>query len=81
MDTYEDATTDVQQWISGPFLARTAMVNQVRVLIAGQSVPDSNNIEWGQCSTTTKYAIFGIISFFIFSNTHLTISLFLLCFK
>ena len=27
-DTYNDATTDVQGWLSGPFLARTNRSNQ-----------------------------------------------------
>jgi hypothetical protein len=48
-DTYDQAGTEVQEWISGPFLARTAGVIQVRVLIAGQIVPSANNIEWGGC--------------------------------
>ena len=48
-DTYEDATTEVQDWISGPFLARVEGVPQLRVLVAGQQVPDWHNIEWGHC--------------------------------
>jgi hypothetical protein len=48
-DTYEQATTDVQGWISGPFLARAAVTERVRVVIAGQDVPDRRNIEWGEC--------------------------------
>jgi len=50
-DTYEQATTEVQDWISGPFLARAAQVLPVRVVVAGQTVPDKNNIEWGHCCT------------------------------
>jgi hypothetical protein len=52
LDTYEHATTEIQEWISGPFLARVAQSNPVRVLIAGQIVPDENNIEWGHCCST-----------------------------
>jgi hypothetical protein len=48
-DTYQDATTEVQDWIGGPFLARVESTPQVRVVIAGQSVPEENNIEWGDC--------------------------------
>ena len=51
-DTYEQATFEVKEWISGPFLSRAARTEQVRVLIAGQEVPNSNNIEWGGCSET-----------------------------
>lgn len=58
LDTYEQATTEVQEWISGPFLARTARDNQVRVLLAGQTVPDENNIEWGHCCTMRQ--LFGV---------------------
>jgi energy-coupling factor transporter ATP-binding protein EcfA2 len=46
-DTYEDAEEDTQAWISGPFLTRVARSMKLRALIAGQKVPDNNNIEWG----------------------------------
>ena len=48
-DTYEKAVPDVQDWIAGPFLARAADTHNLRVLIAGQQVPDTNNIDWGDC--------------------------------
>jgi hypothetical protein len=48
-DTYEAATAEIQEWLSGPFLARVATADAVRVVIAGQSVPDKHNIEWGNC--------------------------------
>jgi hypothetical protein len=48
-DTYEQATTEVKDWISGPLLARTAYAGQVRVLVAGREVPNKHNIEWGHC--------------------------------
>jgi len=46
-DTYEQATEDVKEWISGPFLARVELTPNLRVVVAGQHVPDDNNIEWG----------------------------------
>ena len=52
LDTYEQATIEVQEWISGPFLARASRSEQVRVLVAGQTVPDKKNIEWGRCCET-----------------------------
>jgi hypothetical protein len=52
LDTYEKATTEVQDWISGPFLARASQSDIVRVLVAGQTVPDEKNIEWGRCCET-----------------------------
>jgi hypothetical protein len=52
LDTYEQATIEVQEWISGPFLSRASQSQQVRVLVAGQKVPDEKNIEWGHCCET-----------------------------
>jgi hypothetical protein len=52
MDTYEKATTEVKDWISGPFLARASQFDVVRVMVAGQIVPDERNIEWGRCCET-----------------------------
>ena len=57
-DTYEHATTETQDWISGPFLARITGNKQVRILIAGQSVPQEHNIEWGHCCKT--HHLFGV---------------------
>jgi len=48
-DTYEKAVTPVRSWFDGPFLTRVAGNTQIRVLVAGQEVPDANNIEWGHC--------------------------------
>jgi len=47
-DTYEQATEEIKEWLSGPFLARVARVEQMRVVIAGQHVPDRHTIEWGE---------------------------------
>lgn len=49
IDTYEKATTELKEWIDGPFLARVVGTPAVRVAVAGQEVPDFNNIEWGHC--------------------------------
>ena len=51
LDTYEQASAEVAEWIDGPFLARVAESPPVRVLLAGQEVPDAHNIEWGRCCT------------------------------
>jgi hypothetical protein len=48
-DTYEQATDEVALWIDGPFLARVAQAAPLRILLAGQKVPDAHNIEWGHC--------------------------------
>lgn len=47
-DVYEQAPSEVKNWLSGPFLSRTAECTAVRVAIAGQSVPDAG-IEWNRC--------------------------------
>jgi hypothetical protein len=58
-DTYEQAPTEVQDWISGPFLARVALIPSIRVVIAGQQVPEQKNIEWGHCCDC--HSLYGVI--------------------
>ena len=48
-DTYEKGNTDMKEWISGPLLSRVAHAQNVRVVVAGQDIPDKKNIEWGNC--------------------------------
>lgn len=48
-DTYEKGNTEMQEWISGPLLSRVVHAENVRVVVAGQKVPDINNIEWKSC--------------------------------
>jgi hypothetical protein len=57
-DTYEHGSSEVQQWISGPFLARAARTDALRVVIAGQVTPEKTNIEWGQYSVC--HDLFGV---------------------
>lgn len=54
IDTFEQATPETSEWISGPFLSRTAYTENLRVLIAGQKVPDHREHaeEWGDCCST-----------------------------
>lgn len=54
IDAYENAVTEIENWISGPFLARVAQINKIKVIISGQKVPDDNNIEWGNCCQTCE---------------------------
>lgn len=49
LDTYEKATSSVVEWMNGAFLTQVPWVHSVRVLIAGQQVPDHNNIVWQRC--------------------------------
>jgi hypothetical protein len=53
-DHFDEAVTSVQQWLGGPFLTRAAATPHVRVVIAGKSVPEADNIEWGGCCRTSK---------------------------
>jgi DNA-binding winged helix-turn-helix (wHTH) protein len=58
-DTYEHASTEIQNWIEGPFLYRIARIRSVRVMIAGRVVPEAKTIEWGRwCSA---YHLKGIL--------------------
>lgn len=57
-DTFENATPEVQEWIAGPFLARIADIPALRVLIAGQTVPDPHNIEWSHICT--HHILYGV---------------------
>jgi hypothetical protein len=57
-DTYEQGTVETREWLDGPFLARVATVDRVRVVIAGQSVPDRHNIEWGTCCL--EHRLYGV---------------------
>ena len=47
-DTFEKAATSVADWVQGPFLSGAFLVEPVRVLVAGQIVPDHKNIVWGK---------------------------------
>jgi hypothetical protein len=51
-DMFEQAPSEVRDWLSGPFLARaiSGKAEHIRVAIAGRDVPTPENIEWGACS-------------------------------
>lgn len=57
-DTFEQATEEIKEWLSGPFLARVAKIDALRVVIAGQIVPDKHNIEWGECCR--EHRLYGV---------------------
>ena len=44
-DTFNSASPSVANWIGGDFLAKVAKVEDIRVVIAGQSIPQQT-IEW-----------------------------------
>lgn len=58
LDTYEQAPVEVAAWIDGPFLARAADGERLRVVVAGQKVPNPRNIEWGHCCI--HHELFGV---------------------
>jgi energy-coupling factor transporter ATP-binding protein EcfA2 len=47
LDVYEQAQTEIKGWIDGDFLSCAADSRQIRVVIAGQSIPES--FEWSHC--------------------------------
>jgi hypothetical protein len=51
LDTFELAPTTVKKWIGGDFLAEVARAKNIRVVIAGQSVPEPA-IEWKNLADT-----------------------------
>jgi hypothetical protein len=60
IDTYDQATTEMAKWVGGPFLARVALTDALRVVIAGVQVPPANNVEWG--NVASLYKLEGITS-------------------
>ncbi len=46
-DDFHMVRSEVCAWLTGPFLGRVAKRPTMRVVIAGQTVPDHNNIAWG----------------------------------
>lgn len=49
-DSFDQAVPEVADWISGPLLGRIAKSKNLRAVIAGQAVPNIDNIEWGSAS-------------------------------
>lgn len=49
MDTFEQANKEIKEWVSGEFLKKVANSENLRVTVAGQSVPDDSRIEWAYC--------------------------------
>lgn len=49
LDVYEQANSDIQEWLPHTFLPLVAETPKMRVVVAGQHVPDANNITWGHC--------------------------------
>jgi hypothetical protein len=47
-DTFDNASTETAEWLAGPLLGRVARSKTMRAIVAGQTVPDINNIEWGK---------------------------------
>lgn len=49
LDTFEQADSEVKAWITGPVLARTVYYTAVRVVVAGQVVPEHFGATWENC--------------------------------
>jgi energy-coupling factor transporter ATP-binding protein EcfA2 len=52
LDVYDQAKTEIKGWIDGDFLSCAADSKQMRVVIAGQSVPES--FSWNHCCELKK---------------------------
>ncbi|MDD2814199.1 MAG: AAA family ATPase [Thiotrichaceae bacterium] len=50
-DTYEKALQEVQDWVFQHLLTEVAKNAGLRVVLAGQTVPDEKTIQWGHCCT------------------------------
>ncbi len=48
IDHYEKASGEVSDWIEGSLLGRVSNVEQLRVVVAGQTVPEPSSV-WGRC--------------------------------
>lgn len=47
-DTYEQCAQEVQSWVL-QLLTEVSRNSHLRIVISGQKIPDSNNIQWGDC--------------------------------
>ena len=58
VDTFEQAGLETSEWFSGSFLFRAAYTENLRVLIAGQRVPEFHEHvnEWGRCCSAFHLA-------------------------
>ncbi|MEZ5671710.1 MAG: AAA family ATPase [Thiotrichaceae bacterium] len=53
-DTYERADSEIQEWITKSLLARIRLFPQVRIVIAGQQVPEENSVGYGNHTQLLK---------------------------
>lgn len=53
LDTYERVNSEIQEWVES-FLKRIRFLPQLRIVIAGQQVPDENSIGYGNYTTLLK---------------------------
>ncbi len=58
IDTFEKATSVFKSWLDDSFLGHVSDTPQMRVLVAGQCIPDIKNIGWGDCCN--HYPLLGI---------------------
>jgi hypothetical protein len=47
IDTFEAAPKEIQNWIESELLRATMRISNLSVVVAGQNIPDSTNIHWG----------------------------------
>ncbi|MCA2732589.1 MAG: ATP-binding protein [Pseudanabaena sp. M135S2SP2A07QC] len=54
IDDFEFAPTEIQNWIESALLMATGRISHLSVVVAGQNIPDSNNVDWGDLSQCLK---------------------------
>ncbi|MGP1386956.1 MAG: hypothetical protein ACTS2F_25590 [Thainema sp.] len=47
IDSFEEGIDEVKNWIEGEFLKKASKIPGLTVVVAGQIVPNPNNIDWG----------------------------------
>ncbi len=56
IDHYEQASDEVSTWIEGSLLGRVSNVERLRVVVAGQKVPESSS-DWGRWQRRDLYGV------------------------
>lgn len=53
-DTYQEASTEVQDWIERQLLSRTMKCPGLVIVISGQTIPDQSRFPWNACASTRQ---------------------------
>lgn len=53
-DTYQEANTEIQEWIEHKMLSRLMKCTALVVIVSGQNVPDQSRYHWDSCAITRR---------------------------